>query len=126
MLPSSKFCATIHGLKLPWKASGWVAGKSYDPEADEELMAEDRVEAVKRAERNKKSGIFSCETIQDKTYAYIVSSSLFMWMQGYALKKLVCDVRTVPCSLSFHLYFQPSSVQRVTQQSLAIFPVFFL
>eukprot|EP00752_Nemacystus_decipiens_P018246 g16374.t1 len=40
-------------------ASGWVAGKSYDPEADAELMAEDRVEAVKRAERKKNSGFFS-------------------------------------------------------------------
>ena len=71
MLPSPKFCATIHGLKLPWKASGWVAGKSYDPEADEELMAEDRVEAVKRAERNKKSGIFSCETRHMHTYLVV-------------------------------------------------------
>ena len=41
--------------------TGWVAGKSYDPEADAELMAEDRVEAVKRAERKAKSGFFSCE-----------------------------------------------------------------
>ncbi|CAN0161166.1 unnamed protein product [Scytosiphon promiscuus] len=39
--------------------SGWEAGKSYDPEADAELMEEDRAEAVKRAERKAKSGIFS-------------------------------------------------------------------
>eukprot|EP00903_Cladosiphon_okamuranus_P005778 g5726.t1 len=39
--------------------TGWVAGKSYDPEADAELMEEDRKEAVKRAERKAKSGIFS-------------------------------------------------------------------
>lgn len=44
--------------------SGWVAGKSYDPEADAELMAEDRVEAVKRADRKAKSGIISCEAVR--------------------------------------------------------------
>lgn len=48
-------------IRIYPKASGWVAGKSYDPEADEELMAEDRMEAVKRAERKKNSGFFSCE-----------------------------------------------------------------
>jgi len=42
-------------------ASGWKAGKSYDPESDAPLMEEDRVEAVKRAERKAKAGWFSCE-----------------------------------------------------------------
>ncbi|CAN0277536.1 unnamed protein product, partial [Ectocarpus sp. 13 AM-2016] len=39
--------------------TGWEAGQSYDPDADAELMAEDRVEAVKRAERKSKSNFFS-------------------------------------------------------------------
>lgn len=41
--------------------TGWKAGKAYDPEADAELMREDKEEAVKRAERKAKSGFFSCE-----------------------------------------------------------------
>ncbi|CBJ25934.1 probable fusion protein [Ectocarpus siliculosus] len=39
--------------------TGWEHGHSYDPEADAELMAEDRVEAVKRAERKSKSNFLS-------------------------------------------------------------------
>lgn len=42
-------------------ASGWTAGSAYDAKADAELMAEDRVEAFKRTERNSKSGFFTCE-----------------------------------------------------------------
>jgi len=41
--------------------SGWVAGKCYDPEADADLMEEDKVEAVKRAERKANAGFFTCE-----------------------------------------------------------------
>lgn len=44
-------------------ASGWTAGSSYDAEADADLMAEDRMEAVKRAERNSQSGFFTCEDV---------------------------------------------------------------
>lgn len=43
-------------------ASGWTAGSAYDKDADAELMAEDRIEAIKRAERNSKSGFFTCES----------------------------------------------------------------
>lgn len=46
--------------------SGWVAGKSYDPEADAVLMQEDRAEAVKRAERRSNASFFSCERRTDK------------------------------------------------------------
>ena len=42
-------------------STGWKAGQAYDPEADAELMEEDRLEALKRAERNAKSGFFSCK-----------------------------------------------------------------
>lgn len=41
--------------------SGWAPGHTYHPEADKELMEEDRIEAMKREERNKRSGFFSCE-----------------------------------------------------------------
>lgn len=41
--------------------SGWTPGVAYDKEADKELMEEDRIEAGKRAERNKKTGFFGCE-----------------------------------------------------------------
>lgn len=41
--------------------TGWEPGHSYDPEADAELMAEDRVEAVKRAQRKSKSNFLSCK-----------------------------------------------------------------
>lgn len=43
--------------------SGWTPGIAYDAEADEELMEDDRVEAVKREDRNKRSGFFSCKQI---------------------------------------------------------------
>lgn len=44
-------------------ATGWKAGQAFDPETDAELMEEDRIEALKRAERNAKSGFFTCKTL---------------------------------------------------------------
>lgn len=41
--------------------SGWKAGVSYDAQADQELMEEDKVEAKKREQRNQSAGFFSCE-----------------------------------------------------------------
>lgn len=41
--------------------SGWIPSVAYDKEADEELMEEDKVEAAKREQRQKKSGFFSCK-----------------------------------------------------------------
>lgn len=43
--------------------SGWKAGIAYDPEADAELMEDDKIEAIKREELNKNSGIWTCETL---------------------------------------------------------------
>lgn len=47
--------------------SGWAPGIAYDPEADKELMEEDKVEAEKREERKKRSGFFSCKYIVNQT-----------------------------------------------------------
>ena len=43
--------------------TGWKPGRTYEPEADAELMEEDRVSARKREEREKAKscGSLSCE-----------------------------------------------------------------
>lgn len=45
--------------------TGWTPGASYEPEADAELMEEDRQEAKKREEREKAKscGGLSCEFV---------------------------------------------------------------
>lgn len=50
--------------------SGWEAGAAFDPEADAELMEEDKIEAAKREERNQNAGWWTCAL-----YYYACSSA---------------------------------------------------
>lgn len=76
--------------------SGWKAENVYDPEADVELMEDDKVEAEKRERRKRNEGFFSCELqqLQYLPWRYTCAICHAFAVPPAQMREWVCSVGT--------------------------------